>query len=111
MNDLQNISLEKVLFYLSILIFGKLELSDLSLKSISIKLFGSIENVDKEVMINLLNEKLNSYFEDHPFREELSFGVTHEKYENINPKYEGCVIRYILQKNRSGTIALFAVKF
>lgn len=111
MSVITNLSVEKVLFYLSILKFGNLEISKLSLESISIKVYGSIKrDLNKDSLTNDLNKKLNSLFDDHVFREELSFGVTPEKYEFINPKYYGRTIKYFLNRNE-GKIFLVEVSF
>jgi hypothetical protein len=109
MTGINDLLLEKVLFYLSILSFGNLNIAKLSLENVSIKMYGTIiENLSKEVLISDLNGRLNSLFQDHVFREELTFGFTPEKYEGINPNYFGKTVTYSLQKN-GDDISLFGV--
>ncbi|MFH6956255.1 hypothetical protein ACHRV1_02530 [Flavobacterium aquidurense] len=111
MSIINNLSLEKVLFYLSILIFENSEITKLSLDNVSIKIYGSIiKGVNKESLIYDLNKKLNSLFQDHVFREELSFGFTPEKYNSINPKYYGKTVKYFLNKS-DNKISLIKVSF
>ena len=110
MNGLNNLPLHKVLFYLSILTQPDSNIANLSLNNISIMIYGSIvENLTKEFLISELNERLNLIFQDHIYREELTFIFTPEEYPNINPNYYKRRVTYFLQKNIHGEISLYKV--
>lgn len=109
--SINQLSLQKTLFYLSILKFENKDISELSLKSISIVIYGTIiEKPIIEVLISDLENRLIFLLPNHIYRDEFTFSFTPEEFENINPKYYGRTISYSLQR-KDNEIILVEMKY